>query len=164
MVEDLNEHLWKRLADSYIIILSVFIALFFIVNEFFDLGLGPVIVLPIVVAMSIGLIWSKVPSDYILLPVIIFDGFFHLTSPLENLVENSPDWVIAFNLYGGNGMPVIIHQIMGVFLILTSAWFIYLLVKRKKDWSYYLYKYAVAVITLTIISFSYLIKLFKPGL
>jgi hypothetical protein len=155
---------WKTGVDSYVILLSVFIALFFVLNEFFDFGLGPAIVIPLSVAIALGLILWKTKvavSDYVLLPVIIFDGLFHITSPLENLVENSPDWVIAFNLYGGNGMPLIVHQVMGVFLLVTSGWFIYLLVSKKKDWSYYLYKYGVTVVTLTIISFSYLIKLFK---
>ena len=147
-----------------IIILSLFIIVFFIFNELFDLGLNAAIIIPLVLALALGFfILSKRinVSDYVLLPVIIVDGFFHLTSPLENLVENSPDWVIAFNLYGGNGMPVIIHQIMGIFLLVTSAGFIYLLISKKKDWTYYFYKYIIVIITLTIISFSYLIKLFK---
>ena len=84
-------------------------------------------------AVTFGLVvWSKKTevADYILIPVIILDGYFHLTSPLENLVANSPDWVIAFNLYQGEGMPVIIHQLMGVFLLLASGWFIYLLISK----------------------------------
>ena len=147
-----------------IVLLSLFIIVFFIFNELFDLGLNAAIIIPLVLALALGFfILSKRinVSDYVLLPVIIVDGFFHLTSPLENLVENSPDWVIAFNLYGGNGMPVIIHQIMGIFLLVTSAGFIYLLISKKKDWTYYFYKYIIVIITLTIISFSYLIKLFK---
>ena len=151
---------WQTIANWYITILSVFIATFFILNEFLDLGLGAIVIIPLSIIIGVMLVvwWN---SDYVLLPVIIFDGLFHLTSPLENLVENSPDWVIAFNLYGGNGMPVIVHQVMGVFLLVTSGWFIYLLVSKKQDWTYYLYKYGVTVVTLTIISFSYVIKLFK---
>ena len=156
--------IWKWIGNGWIITLSTFIALFFILNEFFDLELKALIVLPVVIIIAAVLIIlsRKVNvSDYILLPVIIIDGFFHLTSPLENLAENSPDWVIAFNLYGGNGMPIIIHQIMGIFLLLTSAWFIYLLIKKRKDWTYYFYKYVIAIITLTIISFSFIIKFFR---
>jgi len=152
------------IGDRVIVLLSLFIIVFFIFNELFDLGLNAAIIIPLVLALALGFfILSKRinVSDYVLLPVIIVDGFFHLTSPLENLVENSPDWVIAFNLYGGNGMPVIIHQIMGIFLLVTSAGFIYLLISKKKDWTYYFYKYIIVIITLTIISFSYLIKLFK---
>lgn len=154
----------KIIADSYVILLSTFIIVFFAVNEYFDLGFGPEIVLLIAAALTAGfVVWQRKINvvDYILLPVMIVDGYFHLTSPLSNLVENSPDWVIAFNLYQGNGMPVIVHRVMGVFLLLTSAWFIYLLISKKKDWPYYAYKYAIVIITLSIISFSYLIKLFK---
>ncbi|MBI5729068.1 MAG: hypothetical protein HY983_02415 [Candidatus Magasanikbacteria bacterium] len=154
----------KIITDSYAILLATFIATFFVVNEHFDLSLGPKIILPILVLLAAGFIaWQRkaAVSDYIVLPVIFVDGYFHLTSPLENLVANSPDWVIALNLYQGHGMPIIVHQIMGVFLLLTSGWFTYLLILKKKNWSYYFYKYAIALITLTIISFSYLIKLSK---
>ena len=154
----------KITANSYIIFLSVFIATFFVANEHFDLALGTEIILPIVIIFTTGLvIWQRKINiaDYVLLPVMIIDGYFHLTSPLENLVENSPDWVIAFNLYQGKGMPVIVHQAMGVFLLLTSGWFIYLLIRKRKDWQYYFFKYAITTVTLSIISFSYFIKLFK---
>ncbi|MCK5022054.1 MAG: hypothetical protein KAR54_02295 [Candidatus Pacebacteria bacterium] len=160
----LKANLSKTIADSYIVLLSIFIATFFIINEYFDLELGPEIILPITVFLTlISIILQRKINifDYILLPVIIFDGFFHLTSPLERLVENSPDWVIAFNLYQGNGMPVIGHQIIGAFLLLTSGCFIYLLISKKKNWTYFIYKYAIVTITLTIISFSYLIKLLE---
>ena len=155
---------YKTTGNGVIIILSLFIIVFFIFNELFDLGLSAAIIIPLVLALALGFfILSKRinVSDYVLLPVIILDGFFHLTSPLENLIENSPDWVIAFNLYGGNGMPVIIHQIMGIFLLITSAGFVYLLTSKKKNWTYYFYKYVIVIITLIIISFSYLIKLFS---
>lgn len=89
------------------------------------------------------------------------DAYFHLTSPLENLIEHSPDWVIAFQLYGGNGMPVIIHQIMGIFLFVTSGIFIFHLIAKKKNWYYPFYKYVIAIVTMTIISTSYVIKLFR---
>lgn len=155
---------YKQIGNGIIILLSLFITVFFIFNEQFDLSLHAAIIIPLAVVLAFGF-FSMPPqkniSDYVLLPVIILDGFFHLTSPLENLVENSPDWVIAFNLYRGNGMPVMIHQIMGVFLLVTSAWFIYLLISKKKDWTYYFYKYIIVIITLTIISFSYLIKLLR---
>lgn len=160
----MKKKLLKIIADSYVLLLSTLIIVFFAVNEYFDLGLGPEIVLPIAVLLTAGFIVSQRKLnivDYVLLPVMIIDGYFHLTSPLGNLVENSPDWVIAFNLYQGNGMPVMVHRVMGVFLLLTSGWFIYLLISKKRDWSYYIYKYAIVVITLSIISFSYLIKLFK---
>lgn len=163
-LQNMKKEILKIIADSYIFLLSTFIGVFFFVNEQFDLELGPETVLPIVAVLTAGFIFWQIKInivDYVLLPVMIIDGYFHLTSPLGNLVENSPDWVIAFNLYQGNGMPVIVHRIMGVFLLLTSGWFIYLLISKKKDWAYYLYKYAIVVITLSIISFSYLIKLFK---
>ncbi|MEN7982407.1 MAG: hypothetical protein ABFQ65_03085 [Nanoarchaeota archaeon] len=156
-----EKHLSKYL--NYLIILfSVFIGLFFLLYELLGIT-NPIIILSSTIFLVGGFIFlsKKFPiSNYILLPVIIVDGFFHLTSPLENLVENSPDWVIAFNLYGGNGMPVIIHQIMGVFLLITSAIFIYNLISKKENWYYYFYKYIIAIITMTIISISYFIKLF----
>jgi len=129
----MKKEAWKSITDSYLILLSTFIATWFFFNEYFDLGIRPSIVLLITGAVTFGLVvWSKKTevADYILIPVIILDGYFHLTSPLENLVANSPDWVIAFNLYQGEGMPVIIHQLMGVFLLLASGWFIYLLISK----------------------------------
>ena len=151
----------EKVGNIIIILLSIFILVFFIINEFFDLGL---VILPIIFTLiftsGIYFLEKKFKvSNYIMLPVIIIDGFFHLTSPLENLVENSPDWVIAFNLYGGNGMPVLVHQIMGVFLLGTSIGFIYYLFKKNENWFYYFYKYLVAIVTIVIISFSFVIKL-----
>ena len=154
---------FKLIFNFIIILLSVFISLFFILSE--KLGINnPLIILTstIVLAGGLGFLLKKFDiSTYILLPVIILDGFFHLTSPIENLVENSPDWIIAFNFYGGQGMPVIAHQIIGIFLLITSAIFIYYLISKRKDWYYYLYKYAVTIITMTIISTSYVIKLLR---
>jgi hypothetical protein len=155
---------FKLIRTAIVFTLSIFIATFFILNEKFDLGLGPGIIIPLTLILATGamLLSKKVNiSNYILLPVIIGDGYFHLTSPLENLVRNSPDWVIAFNLYGGSGMPVIVHQIMGVFLIITSLIFIFHLAMKKKNWYYPFYKYLIAIVTMTIISTSYVIKMFK---
>jgi len=154
----------KQIGNRTIILLSTFIILFFVFNEFFDLDLSTLPIVLVTLIFVVGIIFTSKKiktkiSNYILLPVIIIDGYFHLTSPLEHLVENSPDWVIAFNLYGGNGMPVLVHQIMGVFLLGTSIAFIYYLYKKKENWFFYLYKYAVAIITMIIISFSYVIKL-----
>lgn len=153
----------KFLTNAFIILLSVFIGLFFILYETLEITNSIIIISSTIILTGILILFSKKfpVSNYILLPVIIFDGFFHLTSPLENLVENSPDWVIAFNLYGGSGMPVIVHQIMGVFLLTTSAIFIYNLISKKENWYYYFYKYLVAIVTMVIISTSYVIKLFK---
>ncbi len=154
----------KQIGNSYIIILAVFVSLFFVLNEKIQLHLGPEVFIPIALVVGIGLVIlsKKVNiSDYVMLPAIIGDGFFHTTAPLTNLVENSPDWVIAFNLYGGNGMPVIVHQMMGVFLITTSAFFIYFLAVKSKNWYRPFYKYAITIVTLTIISFSYVIKMFN---
>lgn len=153
----------KIFGNWLIILLSTFIGLFFIFYEILEIT-HPIIIILSTIFLTAGLIFLQKKfkvSSYVLLPVIIMDGFFHLTSPLENLVENSPDWVIAFNLYGGSGMPVIIHQIMGIFLLVTSAIFIYYLISKRKDWYNYFYKYLVAIITMTIISVSYMIKLFS---
>ena len=155
---------FKIIGTTVIFVLSIFIITFFILNEKFDLAIGAHIIIPITLILSAGgiILYKKIDiSDYISLPVIIADGYFHLTSPLENLVRNSPDWVIAFNLYGGNGMPVVIHQIMGVFLILASLIYITNLAMKKKDWYMPFYKYLIAIITMTIISTSYVIKLFR---
>jgi len=155
---------YKQIANGIIIILATFMGLLFFLNEQFDLNLKAQIILPLTAVLATGFIFlsKKVNmSNYLLMPAIMIDGFFHLTSPLENLVQNSPDWVIAFNFYGGNGMPVIVHQIMGVFLLLTVSVFIYHLIKKQKNWYYYFFKYVIAVITLLIISTSYVIQLFK---
>ena len=154
---------YKKLANIFLIILSSFVGLFFIIHEILEIT-SQIIILFSTFILASGLIFLSKNfsvSNLILLPVILVDGFFHLTSPLENLRENSPDWVIAFNFYGGNGMPVIVHQIMGVFLLITSGIFIYNLISKKENWYYYFYKYLVAIITMTIISVSYMIKLFS---
>lgn len=160
----MKKKLSQVIADDYTIVLSVYIGVFFAIHEFFDLGWSPTGTLGLTAILAlVFILWQRKSYivDYILLLVIIGDGYFHLTSPLDNLVKNSPDWVIAFNLFGGNGMPLIVHQTMGVFLLSTSALFIYLLAKRRKNWQYYLYKYGVGIITLSIISLSYVIKLYK---
>ena len=153
----------NKIINSFLILLSVFIGLFFLLYEL--LGITDLFIIVsatlILTLIFISLLKKFDVSSYVLLPVIILDGFFHLTSPLENLRENSPDWVIAFNLFGGNGMPVIVHQIMGVFLLTTSVIFIYYLISKRKEGYYYFYKYLVAIITMTIISVSYLIKLLQ---
>ncbi len=152
----------KKVFNIILIILSVFVGLFFILYELLNI-LNPLIIISSAIILSTGVIFFSRKyniSNFILLPVILVDGFFHLTSSLENLVENSPDWVIAFNLYGGNGMPLIVHQIMGAFLLITTAIFIYYLVSKKRGGYYYFYKYIIAVITMAIISTSYLIKMF----
>lgn len=154
----------KQIGNGIIILLSVFIGLLFVLNEMLDLGFkAPVIIfLTIILAAGLIVLSKKINiSSYLLLPVIILDGFFHLTSPLENLVANSPDWILAFNFYGGNGMPVIVHQIMGILLLVTSAIFVYHLISKRKNWYVPFYKYIIAIITMTIISASYVIKLLR---
>lgn len=149
--------------NYFIIILSVFVGLFFILYEILEITNSIIIFSSTIILSGILIFFEKKYSfsNFIMLPVIIVDGFFHLTSPLENLRENSPDWVIAFNLFGGKGMPVIVHKIMGVFLLITSIIFIYNLMSKKKNWYFYFYKYLIAIITMVIISFSYLIKIFN---
>lgn len=153
----------ELIANSILILLSIFIGLFFIFYELLNIQ-NSFIILSLTIIVAVGLISLSKKfniSNYILLPIIIVDGFFHLTSPLENLVENSPDWVIAFNLYGGNGMPLIMHQIIGAFLLITSTIFIYNLISKRKNLYNYFYKYLIAIITMAIISMSYIIKLLK---
>lgn len=159
----MKKELISRILNSFIILLSVFVGLFFILYELLNIT-NSSIILSSTFLLTIIFIFSqnKFPiSNYILLPIIILDGFFHLTSPLENLAENSPDWIIAFNLYGGNGMPVWIHQAMGVFLLTTTVIFFLYLIIKKKNWYFYFYKYIIAIVTMIIISFSYMIKLFR---
>ncbi len=153
---------FKPIGNIVIILLSTFIGLFFILYEKLNITQTPIILSSVLVLAAAFIALSKKfnISNYILLPVIIMDGIFHLTSPLENLVENSPDWVIAFNFFGGNGMPVLVHQIMGAFLLITSAIFIYYLISKRKDWYYYFYKYLIVIITMIIISTSFVLKLF----
>ncbi len=104
---------YKSLGNMILILLSIFIGLVYIL-DMFNVNNALIIISSTFLLTGILIVLFKKfdISKYILLPVIILDGFFHLTSPLENLVKNSPDWVIAFNFYGGNGMPVIIHQII----------------------------------------------------
>ena len=151
------------IGNGIIIAFATFIGLFFILYEKLGIHNAPIIISSTILLTFGFIVLSKKfdISNYILLPVIIADGFFHLTSPLENLVKNSPDWVIAFNFYGGSGMPVIIHQIIGIFLLITSAIFILHLILKRKNWYYYFYKYIIATITIVIVSISYIIKLFK---
>lgn len=152
---------WLWIGEGYVTLLASFIAIYFLLEEQLELALGvPILILPIIVTVVILLFKNTMLSNFILVPVMIFDGFFHVTSPLENLVANSPDWVIALNLYSGNGMPVLVHQLMGVFLITTSSFFIYFLAVKKKNWYQPFYKYVVSIVTITIISFSYLLKIF----
>jgi hypothetical protein len=152
---------YKSIGNMILILLSVFIGLFFILHEKLNIN-KPSIILSSTFLLALALIVLSKKfhiSKYILVPILLVDGFFHLTSPLENLVENSPDWIIAFNFFGGNGMPVIVHQMMGVFLLITSAIFIYYLIAKRKDWYYYIYKYLIGLGTMAIISTSYIIKL-----
>ena len=158
-----NKKFFELVGNSLVILLSIFIMSFFVLNEKFDLGIKASVVIPLVIVLAIGLVVLMKKfniSNYILLPVIFIDGYFHFTSPLENLIANSPDWVIAFNFFGGNGMPVLVHQIMGIFLLITSLIFVYHLISKKSNWYYYLYKYGIAIVTMIIISVSYMIKLF----
>ncbi|MCW8965088.1 MAG: hypothetical protein OQK82_00160 [Candidatus Pacearchaeota archaeon] len=157
-----KEFLLKYL-NYFIILLSVFIGLFFLIYELVGIANKLIIFSSTIILTTILILSSKKisASNTIMLPIIIIDGFFHLTSPLENLVENSPDWIIAFNLYGGKGMPAIIHQIMGIFLITTSIIFIYYLILKKKKLYFYFYKYLISIITMVIICFSYLIKIYN---
>jgi len=151
------------LANWFIVTLSVFIIVFTIFHDLLDIK-SISIIFALTMLSSLGVYYTrrtKEVSNYILLPVIILDGFFHLTSPLENLVKNSPDWVIAFKLFGGNGMPVVIHQVMGMLLLITSGFYLNILIKDKKGWYFYFYKYVVTVVTVTIISLSYIIKISK---
>lgn len=150
-----------KIFNSLIILLSVFVGLFFLIYELAEVKNPIVIFASTIILTGILIFFSKKYSisNFIMLPVIIVDGFFHLTSPLENLIENSPDWIIAFNLFQVNGMPVIVHQIMGIFLLTTSGIFIYNLAKKRKNWYNLFYKYLVAIITMSIISFSYILKL-----
>jgi len=52
--------------------------------------------------------------------LLFLDGIFHATTPLKELVQNSPDWIIARNLFQKKGLKEIIHKIMGYFLILST--------------------------------------------
>jgi hypothetical protein len=56
------------------------------------------------------------------LPLIFLDGLFHTFTPDAELRKRSPDWIIARNVWDGDGLNHWIHKVMGIFLLLTSTW------------------------------------------
>lgn len=158
-----------KIINYILIFLSFFIGLFYIGYEILNMPLGftlfgLILFLSISSTILISLnrdVWAK----FIVLPVILVDSFFHLTASSQNLLENSPDWVIAFKLYGGNGMSQLIHRFLGGFLLITTIYFIIDMIFKidKKEIYHKIYLYGVALITLLIITTSYLIKLFAWG-
>ena len=53
---------------------------------------------------------------------LILDGRFHWTASAERLKQESPDWILADLLGLKGGLGVTAHRVMGLRLMLGSAW------------------------------------------
>ena len=59
------------------------------------------------------------------LAYLILDGRFHWTASPERLRMESPDWILADLLGLGKGFGVTVHRLIGLGLMLGSAWVLY---------------------------------------
>lgn len=71
-----------------------------------------------VLALLSGIIYT--PLAIILM---LIDGWFHLSSNLETLKEESPDWIIARNIFKTNAFSENIHKFIGAALIIGVIWY-----------------------------------------
>ena len=89
--------------------------------------------------------------------LVLLDGIFHFTTPLQKLIQQSPDWIIARGLFKTNGLNETIHKIMGITLIISSLY--YLLIGQYDNNKFNkLYISIIQPITLIIITFAILFK------
>ena len=79
-------------------------------------------------------------SMVFLLPLVLFaDSLGHLFLSKETIRRWEPDWVIMRRFGGSSGLPIVIHRLIGVLGIITSA----LLWYFSKTLSSYTYYYIV---------------------
>jgi len=99
------------------------------------------------------------------LPLIFLDGLFHTFTPEAGLREQSPDWIIARNAWGGEGFSETVHKAMGVFLLSSSAWVFYqhFLVETPSSWWMRFYLKGIMPITLLIIALAIVLKAVYGG-
>jgi hypothetical protein len=106
--------------------------------------------------IKIGVLLSGIQFPLLGSFLILLDGKFHLSSSKSDLIEHSPDWIIA-RAFNKKGLSEEIHKFMGIILISISILYmtIRLLKIKKFNLTYYMY---INRITLIIISIALFLK------
>ncbi|GAG66800.1 unnamed protein product [marine sediment metagenome] len=114
------------------------------------------------IAMVLGGYASR-PIAFITSLLLLADGAFHLFGN-QNLFEKiAPDWQISRQLFNTGGLPMIIHRVIGIYLILASLYSMYMVffrnsAQRKGDLFFQLHQNVIVPIALVIIAMGLGIK------
>lgn len=91
--------------------------------------------------------------------LVILDGRFHFISSIDELKEQSPDWIISRNVFGVDALSERNHKIMGVLLLsgaITSLILLFSGKEKTKIVQFYLK--VVQPMTLIIIAIAIILK------
>lgn len=82
---------------------------------------------------KIGILLAGIKFSMVGAILVLLDGIFHFTSPIEKLKRESPDWIIARNVFNTEALSETSHKIMGALLILGALTALMFLLNNAKN-------------------------------